>query len=210
MGRRSGIELRQKRATSWMARAEGDLDTQFIFLWIAFNALYGQAHYRNPSRWSETGDIMRFLAIVGRFDRRIVETMREKELKDPISRLLADKYLHDCCWKAWDANKVRDRSSRERTFPDCNEKHDNEITQIFNRLYVLRKQLFHGCSTDGSPKNRPSLRAAVPVLRRFVQVLLTALRENAGRNEVIALLGVPSYPPTEDTPWNTPRVKRSP
>ena len=99
--------------------------------------------------------------------------------------------------------------SRERTVPDCNEKYDDDITQIFKRLYVLRKQMFHGCSTDGSVKNRPSLRAAVPVLERFVQVLLAVLKENAGRREVASLLGAPPYPPTEDVQWNAPRVNRS-
>ena len=44
----------------------------------------------------------------------------------------------------------------------------SQLIQLFRRLYVLRKQIFHGCSKDGSSKNRPSLRAAAPVLARFV------------------------------------------
>jgi hypothetical protein len=211
VGPLSGIELRERRATSWTERAEGGLDTRFIFLWIAFNALYGQAHYRKPdASRSEIGDIRKFLAVMSRIDRRIAAIPRENDLRSAISELLADKYLHDCCWKVWDAEGVRSRPARELIVPGCNEKHDDEVVQVFKRLYVLRKQLFHGCSTDGSTKNRPSLRAAVPVLARFVRVLLEVLKENSSRKEITSLLGTPPYPPTDDVLWNAPRVNRRP
>ena len=47
------VVLRSHRAKSWIRKAESlaklepsDLDGQFIFYWIALNALYGQ-----PPRW---------------------------------------------------------------------------------------------------------------------------------------------------------------
>lgn len=40
------IDIRLRHARSWLRKASGtasvhDIDAQFIFLWIAFNALYG-------------------------------------------------------------------------------------------------------------------------------------------------------------------------
>ena len=47
--RNSWVGLRLRRSTSWLFRAEtamrdanGDPDAAFIFLWIAFNALYAE------------------------------------------------------------------------------------------------------------------------------------------------------------------------
>jgi hypothetical protein len=77
MPARLGFRLRCHRARFWIDRAEtlfttGDhrtkvkslLDEQFIFLWIALNALYGQAKYRQDevANTSELTDFFRFLS----------------------------------------------------------------------------------------------------------------------------------------------------
>src|SRR5207249_1104162 len=131
---------------SWSKRAQdGDLDAQFIFSWIAFNALYGQARYRHLDRsWSEIADITRFLRLMTELDRRIAGILREEDLAEHVSCLVQDKFLHDCCWKQWDEHGVFDRDGRNGFVPDCNEKNDDELVQVFKRLYVLRKQIFHG------------------------------------------------------------------
>ena len=66
-----GPALTCYRARSWIQRATDprspmDLDGRFIFLWIAFNALYGQAKYRlrGPGRGPEERDIETFLGLV--------------------------------------------------------------------------------------------------------------------------------------------------
>ncbi len=204
----AGAELRHKRAASWSKRAEGgDLDAQFIFSWLAFNALYGQARYRHPDRqWSEIADITKFLTLMIKLDHGIHGVLKEGPLAEHVSNLVKDKFLHDCCWRQWDKNGAVDRDSRDSFVPECHEKHTDELVQVFKRLYVLRKQIFHGCSTDGSSKNRPSLRAAVPVLKRFVQAFLDVLKRNPQQAQVSALLGAPPYPPTESAHWNPPRV----
>jgi len=55
--------LRSYRAASWIRRAKetdaADLDAQFIFYWIALDALYGQAEYLNRQ-----SDLRRFLEAV--------------------------------------------------------------------------------------------------------------------------------------------------
>ncbi len=78
------------------------------------------------------------------------------------------------------------------------------LIRLFGRLYVLRKQIFHGCSKDRGAKNRPSLRAAVPVLERLVSVFIDLVDGRAGDE---ALLENPPYPPSQGGgQWNAPRV----
>jgi hypothetical protein len=68
------IAVRCFRAESWIKKAgnvsETDIDGRFIFLWIAFNALYGQPKYlrREPGcemygRDEET-DLKKFLDVI--------------------------------------------------------------------------------------------------------------------------------------------------
>ena len=51
-GHPENLALRVHRSLSWLQRAElaDDLDGQFIFLWIAFNAAYGNEVNGGPSR----------------------------------------------------------------------------------------------------------------------------------------------------------------
>jgi hypothetical protein len=156
-------------------------------------------------------DIEHFLKLMLQLDARSVSAvLREQTLRPHFDCLLGDKFLHDCCWKAWDREEIVDRDRREASIPHCNEKHDHQLIQLFRRLYVLRKQIFHRCSKDGSSKNRPSLRAAAPVLARFVDTFAEIVSRKEGTDQVIRLLGAPPYPPTQDTArWNSPRLAKT-
>src|SRR5262249_46571787 len=57
------VGLRVHRSRSWLrkARKADDLDSQFVFLWIAFNALYGRPRYL-PEVWTdEARDLRTFI-----------------------------------------------------------------------------------------------------------------------------------------------------
>lgn len=65
------VEGRLYRAESWIERATSgcrpeDFDARFIYLWIAFNALYGQAKYKEEDRQGEEASIHEFLGKMGR------------------------------------------------------------------------------------------------------------------------------------------------
>lgn len=198
----SAAALRAMRASSWQERArkcgEGDLDARFVFWWIGFNALYGQARYRDDRGGSELADIRSFLDLMAKLGPRTVPALlKQRNIKADAETLLRDKYLHDCCWREWDKRKIYDRSGRETVVPSCNEKGDDELFLVFKRLYVLRKQIFHGCSKERSSKNRPSLRAAVPVLELCVNEFLTLVATQGGKEVGKRLLDAPPYPPTQ-------------
>lgn len=68
--------LRVHRALSWLLRAEfcDDLDRQFLFLWIAFNAVYAQDFY-NQEQSPERTQIGHFLY---KLDRRSMGTLSQQ------------------------------------------------------------------------------------------------------------------------------------
>jgi hypothetical protein len=172
------VEIRLRRARSWLRKAKkaansSDADSEFIFLWIAFNALYGTPRYlRDPevNRTDEISDFVNFLDDAQRLARgRLDPTL--KDVESETQAILWSPFLNISCWRKWDAGKTRERQKRIQT--SCNT-YDKEsgLGRIFLQLYTLRNQLLHGAATDGGSRNRESLERAIPILRAFVPVFI--------------------------------------
>jgi hypothetical protein len=198
----SPTALRCKRARSWLRRARAvvdpaDLDARFIFLWIALNSLYGQAKYRlrPDERTPEFDDIRHFADCMFRVGRGTIQrVLRVPRLQPDIQALFDDRYLDNACWRRWDEKGIVDTAARESSCVDPPTKYQNHLSTLLNRLYVLRNQVFHGCSTHRSSKNRISLEAAVPVLEHLVVVFI-GMVESQGSEEPI--LARAPYPPSQ-------------
>jgi len=68
---KESVRIRIHRARSWLRKASAadknaDMDAQFMFLWISFNALYGTPRYQGSHTLGETADFKAFLAAIGR------------------------------------------------------------------------------------------------------------------------------------------------
>jgi hypothetical protein len=197
----SSTALRCKRAQSWLRRARevthpADLDARFIFLWIALNALYGQAKYRLPpdEQTGERRDIRDFANCIARLDRRAIQlVLRDPRLQADVRALLDDRYLDLGCWRRWDEKGIVDKAERDASCAELSQ-HGSDLITLLNRLYVLRNQIFHGCSTDRSSKNRPSLKAAVPVLEHLVDAFIAVVRDQGSGKPFLAK---PPYPPSQ-------------
>ena len=82
---RTPITIRCHRAASWIAKTStaakrdpDDLDAQFIFYWIAFNALYGQPKYltdQGPDEWNQIDE---FLWAMDRIGGDVIEVRLRK------------------------------------------------------------------------------------------------------------------------------------
>jgi hypothetical protein len=210
------------RANSWLRRAgslaEDDHDGRFIFLWIALNALFGQARYRpdggDPS--GEWGDLARFLNQVLQLDqshRRIPAALAP--LGDPVMELLSLRFLHRRYWIEGDTDSLRCSVKRDRKKAEAAWKGGQPekcLEELFRRLYVLRNQIFHGASTDRSSANRDSLKAAVPVLAALVPVLRSVMRNAITRSDWGSIPYVPrgreGHPPDRRSQFNPPRLVR--
>lgn len=194
---RSPIEVRCHRASSWIDRAgklePADWDGRFIFYWIAFNSLYGQPKYleKRDERTGEGKDIGKFLNEIFFLDpdrvRQNLNAIREDRQK-----LMRDHFLCDECWKYWHNKQLHTAGERQRE--SCSHKdRDSDRVQLFARLYVLRKQLFHGCSKDRSTKNREMLKGAVLVLGNLVPLFRDIVQIHGTR--MLFLNSLP-YPPS--------------
>ena len=75
-------------------------------------------------------------------------------------------------------------------------KPDVGLPGLLKSLYVLRTQLFHGCSTDKGTKNREALKRAVVVLDKLVRVFHDVAKERMNDRQLIRLLGELPYPPS--------------
>jgi len=202
--KRSPIQVRLHRSESWLKRAKSipnnpagkDLDGQFIFYWIAFNALYGQPRYlpeiRKPGT-GEDGDIRGFLELLQKKDRGGAIKERKKEIENSWNEILNDDYLDKECWIAWHKANLVTLKERDRR-PSQNR--GSGLVDGFMRLYTLRNQLFHGGSTDQGSKNRDSLIRGVEVLEALIPVFVKVVRENSDDHELRKLLGPLPYPPT--------------
>ena len=79
----------------------------------------------------------------------------------------------------------------------------NYLMAVLRRLYVLRKQLFHGCATFESKANRDTLEPAVAVLSILVPIFYGAVEL---RGEVSVDLGEPPFKP--DRRWASRQADR--
>jgi hypothetical protein len=165
--------LRSYRARSWL-RAAGDadsLDARFIFLWVAFNSLYGQ---RRAHDWL---DVEAFLRKVLHSD---AERVRKDllDLHDEGIALLGLEFLSFGYWGSGFTDLVAETITGhilQAEFDWAAETPHKSLVPIFERLYVLRNQVFHGSAKFGSSKNRDSLRPAVPAIAATVSRAITTL-----------------------------------
>ena len=178
-----GYRDRLGRAESWIKRAKNlqeqnckeqewedyDYHGPFIFYWIAFNALYGQQHER---RMEEINDIHWFLSRICELDQEdgsLSQTL--SGIKQKTDRLLKDQFLSKTYWEKGPSSNFK--RSQEEDFEKAKTaydggKFDGYLTILFDRLRVLRNQIFHGCSTDRKSLNKNSLRPALEILEELV------------------------------------------
>jgi len=193
------LGLRIHRALSWLDKAErceDDLDAQFIFLWIAFNAAYAN-EFDNDNRYFEKEVFTNFLKRLCEFDKtnKLYELIW-KEFPKSIRVLLDNEYIYQPFWDY--QNKKISQASWKKQFKMAKKQVNKAVASenttqvlavIFNRLYTLRNQLIHGGATWNSRTNRDQLRDSVAILGKLVPIIIELMLDNAD-----SLWGEPCYP----------------
>jgi hypothetical protein len=164
---RPPVAVRCFRAKSWIQKATdvsaGDIDSKFIFLWIAFNALYGQPKYLKREAGyemyglDEATDIKNFFEVIHQLDRRGQIDNAIESLRHDVDDLRGDLFLNKQCWIEWRKRELQSVLERVKR-PFLAGKRDVGLPGLLKSLYVLRNPLFHGCSTDKGTKNREALK----------------------------------------------------
>lgn len=204
--------VRVYRTISWIRACEapGTVDEFRLFaLWVAFNSLYGGGDFsfitKSAQRTSDKKMFKRFLSdLADRDSERLLRALlRDYRLIQ--EALIDNRYVHYGYWidlferepdeAKWAGQFERDQARMRKAFADRDPA--VMIDLLFERLYVLRNQLFHGAATCGGSLNRRQVEAGVSVLRNLVPVMtdivLGILEDNPGYDR----WGRLPYPPMD-------------
>ena len=192
------LALRLHRALSWLGRAErenGDADARFLFLWIAFNAVYASEFgFESRELQQMRTFIQRWLALD---HERQLHTLLHRQYCGPVRTLIENRYVFEPFWRALrehdpsDAWKQQFERMRERSLRALLDGDTATcLLLVLERLYVLRNQLVHGGATWNSQVNRQQLADANRLLGAIVPVLLSLMMQ-----EDTPDFGEVAYPP---------------
>lgn len=207
-----GLNLRVRRALSWLERAEDarrhdDHDVAFILYWIAFNAVYGQAgsaaYYDQPAT---ERDIQRtYLRKISSVAPSLRTVLASQTMPDTIYALLNSKYVYEPFWKGhagvpryrdWLTQFKRLRYTiwsavrRLRATTNTADAHiESVLCELFDRLYTLRNQLLHGGATWNSSVNREQVMTGTAAIATLLPCFIDVMIEHPDAD-----WGAPRYP----------------
>ncbi|MFZ7229914.1 hypothetical protein [Avibacterium avium] len=192
------FKLRIHRALSWLKQAEetADLDTKFIFLWIAFNSAYAKEikNLENKERANLNEFLLRICALDE--DQQIYDLVW-KNFSQSIRLLTDNKFIFQPFWHFHNGNitekdyRIAEMNEREKLLSALENRNTSRILDVlFSRLYTLRNQILHGGSTFNSSANREQLKVSCQILSLFLPVMIEIMMKN--HNELD--WGKPFYP----------------
>ncbi len=193
--------LRLRRATSWGLRGEeeedkGDVDSAFVFYWIAFNALYAE----DTADYSETSEqeaLQRYLSKADYLDKQSERPRIYKALLwhvNDVRDLLNNQYIFRGFWKHqngvsgfenWKQRLEREKEESSFTTRDVG----NVLRKLFERLYVLRNQMVHGGATWGGKVNRKQVTDGAALMKLLLPIFVSLMLDNPSYE-----WGEPYYP----------------
>lgn len=215
---------RMGRALSWLERCEKGInddamDERFLFLWIAFNAAYGDDEHMKPAADSDKVDeyqkIEEFLRKIAGRDAtyRLADIISEHS--EAFRAIIGNRFLCNQFWKAeypprsrqaWKQSFKREKKEADEALLDepLETKHTRKVLKLaFGRLYTLRNQILHGGASWRDDYNRSSLESGDTILRLFIPEALRIMLEAMKNNPDMPDWGRNAYPPYLDTPDDT-------
>ena len=207
-------EDRMRRAYTWLERSEkrGTEDIErFVFLWIAFNAAYGDESALREfvegeeARKTESRRFKNFLEnIVEQDEAGVLERIVWDEFPGPIRVLLSNRYVYRPFWLAvWgsdrggDWRRRLDGSKRIALAALSRRDASTVLAIVFDRLYTLRNQIFHGGTTHPSGFGRDQIRDGSRIMASLVPAILDIMRQEIDSNPDSELWGKVAFPRVE-------------
>lgn len=186
------LTLRVHRSLSWLQRAEHmaqepepDRDTQFILLWIAFNAAYASdiGEHRGAS---ERELFQSFIGDLVKLDvNKALGTLVWQTFPSSIRTLLDNRFVFEDFWRHhrgelpgldWQQQfkRANDKALRALERTDTAE----VLCITLSRIYTLRNQLVHGGATWHSGTNREQVRDCAAFMAQLVPIIITLLMDH--------------------------------
>ena len=188
-------EDRMRRAKSWHERSEEATSDgeRFIFLWIAFNAAYGSDASDSVSL-TQRRQFTEFLArVLERDAGNEIEGIIWDTFSGPIRILLENRYVFAPFWK-WVQGEAEGDDWQER-FGRETESVRRKLSRrdvhgvlriVFDRLYTLRNQIFHGGATFSEGWGQTQVHDGSRIMTSLVPAVL-AIPSAATRRSILAL-----------------------
>lgn len=183
-----GLNLRVHRALSWLDRAarESDPDSQFIFLWIAFNAAYA-AEIDQRYGLAEQSAFNHFIRKINDLDKeQLLWHIIWNSYPNAIRNLLNNQYVFMPFWEYLRGNKSQ--AQWESEFAQAKRAANGALASkntplvlgvVMSRIYVLRNQIVHGGSTWNSSINRDQVRDCVAMMKSVVPAIIEIMMNSA-------------------------------
>lgn len=179
-------QLRLHRSISWLRRSEqedADVDAQFIFLWIAFNAAYaGELGSETPERARLAEFITALLSVD---ENKCLHGIVFERFTGPIRTLVENRFVFEPFWRAL---REHDSSGRwEQKFSISRKVALKAVVAgqtgvvlgvVFDRLYVLRNQLIHGGATWNSGVNRMQVGDGTRLMMELVPAIIDLILDH--------------------------------
>ena len=197
------LTLRTHRALSWLDRAEqasADLDAQYIFLWISFNACYAvdiDQQYRQLEKVTFT----KFFKKIDALDsEKLIYKQLWETFSSTIRVLLDNRFVFQPFWEFHNGRLSQDewedrfkRAKAKAGYALANQDTVEVLSVVFNRLYTLRNQLMHGGATWNSGANRDQVRECTKLLSTLVPLIIHVMMTHPD-----TLWGDAHYPVVDD------------
>jgi len=209
---------RLRRADSWLAQSEqvSADDEKFIFLWIAFNAAYGdKPRYENPYKPEPSTSRNKFHKFLREilhrdYEGKITTILSEKYLSaKSIRRLLQNQYVFEPFWMSvrgepstqpWEEQLAKRNERVFKSHPrigdqDPQKKHVLRVLEeVLTRLNTLRNQIFHGGTTFATGMGRKQLKDGCNIMEALIPVILEIMRADIKAHPESDAWGTVAYP----------------
>lgn len=208
---RNHNEDRMRRADSWLRRSEVAKDDteKFIFLWIAFNAAYGQGSLSSDSdpQPAERERFKNFLrAALDSDDGKTLEKVLWRTCSRSVRRLLRNPYVFAPFW--YEVQGLPTGRNWKKNFDSLNESVDRAkdkdahyvLGEVFLRLYTLRNQILHGGATFGIGWGQRQVKDGRKIMASLVPAILDIMRTDIGKKPDSDIWGMVLYPRIGDAP----------
>lgn len=175
-----------------------DCDAEFIFLWIAFNAMYGQQPVESEKAF-EKANFEKYLETTSHLESDRMDVVMQNISAD-VEKLLNNKYVFESFWKHhnglrghgnWEWKLKNRKKERESAW---HKRTQNTLRQLFDSLYTLRNQLLHGSATYSGSLNRHQVTTGAKIMATLVPHFIDVMirHPNGG-------WGTPRYPVVRET-----------
>ncbi len=218
---RGNLQLRVYRAARWIEQAEktDSDDAAFIFYWIAFNAAYAKGQPSGTQRIPERARFSWYFRTIVDLDKdRAIQSTVKQRFPHEIMDIMKNEYMFKDFWESkvygvennWQRELVEDRTAVSDALDAIALRKGKKggrktpeqstvtiLSNVFDRLYVLRNQLMHGGATPGGRLNRKQVEDGKNMMDYLLPQFITLMWTNidsiaAGADE---RWGRPPYPP---------------